>query len=277
MDRRITPFSGRVALESLRGQVEAASFTAGRPGLVAVPLVDLLARPDGPRDRQLLMGDAVTVIDIDGGHAFVQAAKDGYCGWLPVAALEEGAVAPTHWISAPASHLYPEPLVQARETASLSLGVRLTVLETGLGRQGRFARTNRGFVPMRHLRPIGDWLSDPVAVAETFLGTPYLWGGNSRAGIDCSGLAQAAMLATGRPWPGDADLQEQAGTPLPDGAPLRRGDMIFWAGHVALVVDGTRLIHANGRSMSVAHEETEACIARILAEGGGPVTRITRP
>lgn len=277
MDRRITPFSGRVALESLRGQVEAASFTAGRPALVAVPLADLLARPDGPRDRQVLMGDAVTVIDSDGGFVFVQAAKDGYCGWLSATALEEGAPAPTHWVSAPASHLYPEPLVQAREIAALTLGARLTVQETGLGKQGRFARTTRGFVPMRHLRAIGDWAEDPVSVAEAFLGTPYLWGGNSRAGIDCSGLAQAAMLAAGRPCPGDADLQERAGTALPEGAPLRRGDMIFWAGHVALVVDGTRLIHANGSTMSVAHEGTEACIARIKAEGGGPVTRINRP
>ena len=125
-----------------------------------------------------------------------------------------------------------------------------------------------GFVPWPHLRAVGDWLDDPVAVAEGLLGTPYLWGGNSRAGIDCSGLMQVAFAACGVTLPGDSDLQEAVGAEV-QGA-LRRGDLVFWKGHVALVVDEARLIHANGFTMSVAYEDTAACIARIAVEG--PVT-----
>ncbi len=123
-----------------------------------------------------------------------------------------------------------------------------------------------------HLRALGEWCQDPVAVAEMFLGTPYLWGGNSRDGIDCSGLVQAALLACGRDCPGDSDQQAGIGTELAEGDALRRGDLVFWKGHVAMVVDGDRLIHANGHSMSVAHEGIAACIERIAAAGGGPVT-----
>jgi hypothetical protein len=277
MDRRTTPANGRAALSHLQGQVQADRFTEGAPARVARPLVDLLARPQGARDRQLLLGDAVTVIDRDQGHAFVQAAKDGYCGWLAEDALTGEGPEPSHWVAAPASHLYSAPSVQAPEIACLTLGARLAVLEQGLGKEGRFLRTPQGFVPAAHLRPLGAWLADPVAVAELFLGTAYLWGGNSRSGIDCSGLAQAAFLACGRPCPGDADLQQALGAPLPEGAPLHRGDLLFWKGHIALVVDAERLIHANGHTMSVAYEGTEACIARILAQNGGPVTLRTRP
>jgi cell wall-associated NlpC family hydrolase len=277
MDRRITPFSGRVALMPLQGKVAAEAFVTGEVARVAQPLADLCASPQGARDRQVLLGDTVTVVERRGGQAFVQAAKDGYCGWLDEATLGPADPAPTHWVAAAASHLYPEPRVQARERAALTLGARLQVLETGLGKEGRFAATPFGFVPACHLRQIGDWAEDRVTVAEQFLGTPYLWGGNSRAGIDCSGLAQAAILATGQACPPDADLQEAVGEALAPDAPLRRGDLLFWAGHVALVVDEARLIHANGHSMSVAHEGIEACIARIAQQGGGPVTRRSRP
>lgn len=278
MDRRMTPFSGRVAHVSLRGQVQAATFTEGEAARVARPLADLLTRPGGARDRQLLLGDAVTVIDREGAHAFVRAAKDGYCGWLDAAVLETGGPEPTHWLRARASHLYSDAVVQAPELASLTLGVQVAVLETGLGKAGRFARTPHGFIPACHLARLEDRPRDAAAVAEQFLGTPYLWGGNSSAGIDCSGLAQAALLACGRACPGDADQQEEAvGRLLDPDEPLQRGDLIFWQGHVALAVDAGRLIHANGATMSVAYEDTAACIARIAAQGEGDVTSRRRP
>ena len=278
MDRRTTPFSGRVAHVSLRGRVEAQSFTEGEPAQVARPLADVLTRPGGARDRQLLLGDAVTVIDRDGAHAYVMAAKDGYCGWLEAATLDTGGPGPTHWVAVRASHLYSDAVVQAPELACLTLGVQLAVLETGLGKQGRFARTPHGFVPACHLRALADRPADHAGVAEMFLGTPYLWGGNSSAGIDCSGLAQAALLACGRACPGDADQQErQVGRALDPDEPLQRGDLIFWKGHVAIAVSPDRLIHANGATMSVAHEDTAACIARIAAQGEGGVTSRRRP
>lgn len=272
MDRRLTPFSGRVALESLRGTLDAPAFVVGEAAGVAVPLADLLAAPDSARDRQVLLGDAVTVVDRRDGWAFVQAAKDGYCGWLTDAALGP-ALAPTHWVAAPATHVYSAPKVQARETATLSITARVTVT----GESGAFAETPLGFVPRTHLRPLADRPTDPASVAESLLGTPYLWGGNSRAGMDCSGLVQLAFHACGMDCPADSDLQQAVGMALADHAPLRRGDLLFWKGHVALVLDAARLIHANGHSMSVAIEDTDACIARIAAQGGGPVTARRRP
>ncbi len=262
MDRRLTPANGRAALESLRGTVAAPRYVPGEAACVATPLADLCRAPDGPRDRQVLFGDAVTVIDRDAGWAFVQAAKDGYCGYLPETALG-AARAATHWVSAPSSHLYPEARVQAHQTAALPFGARLTVT----GTQGAFAETPEGFVPLAHLRPADAPMTDPVAVAALFLGTPYLWGGNSRAGIDCSGLVQAALLACGLPCPGDSDLQAGLGTELPEGADLRAGDLLFWKGHAAMVADPLRILHATGHAMATVYEDTGAAIARIALAG----------
>jgi cell wall-associated NlpC family hydrolase len=152
------------------------------------------------------------------------------------------------------------------------LGAQLAV--TAL--HGKWAETSSGFVPACHLLPLGTHLTDPVSVAESMAGAPYLWGGNSRAGIDCSGLAQVAHLACGISCAGDSDLQKIIGQEIAADAVLRRGDLLFWKGHVALIVDADRLIHANGHSMSVAYENTEACIARILAQEGRGVTHRRR-
>lgn len=269
MDRRLTPANGRAALESLRGIVDAPRYTAGEPASVIVPLTDLCASPGGPRDRQLLLGDAVTVIDREAGLAFVQSAKDGYCGHVAEAALGPAHRA-THRVAAPATHLYSEPRVQAREIASLSFGARLALS----GQTDRFAETPHGFVPLVHLAPADSLMPDPVDVAALFLGTPYLWGGNSRAGIDCSGLVQASLLACGIACPGDSDLQAQTvGVELDPDAPLRRGDLVFWKGHVAMVADAARLIHAYGHIMSTGYEGIDAAIARIAASGMPVLTR----
>lgn len=271
MDARLTPGNDRAALLTLRGKIETERFVAGEPAAVALPLVDLCDRPDGARDRQLLLGDAVTVIDRHLGWAFVQANKDGYCGYLPETALGSATI-PTHWVTAAATHLYPEPRVQARETASLSFGARVAVLDA----DARFARTAAGFVPAMHLAPLSFRFDDPAKVAALFLGTPYLWGGNSRGGIDCSGLVQAALLACGIACPGDSDLQQAVGTGVPATEALRRGDLMFWRGHVAIAQDDRHIIHATGHVMAVTVEETEAAIHRIAA-AGLPVIARRRP
>ncbi|MGR3760973.1 C40 family peptidase [Roseobacteraceae bacterium NS-SX3] len=238
------------------------------PRHVAVPVADLLRAPEGARDRQLLYGEAVTVRETRHGWAFVQAAKDGYEGYL-----NEELLAPlidaTHWVSAPATHAYAEADFKSKDLNTFSFGSRLRVR----GRVGRFAETEAGFVPAAHLLPLEARLEDPVAVAEGFLGTPYLWGGNSRFGIDCSGLVQAALLACGLPCPGDSGVQEaELGTQLPAGSPHERGDLLFWKGHVALVRDAASIIHANAHAMAVAIEPLQAAIERIAAQGDGPVT-----
>ena len=270
MDRRLTQATARVAHVSLRGRVAAPAYVEGQAMQVGVPLADLLASPNGPRDRQLWLGETFTVIDRDQGHAFGFAAKDGYCGWLSESALTIG-IAPTHWVASPATHLYTAPKVQAPNPQALPMHARLTVT----GQTGTWAETPLGLVPMAHLLPLGQRLTDPVAVAETFLHTPYLWGGNSRAGLDCSGLVQGAYLACGITLPADTDLIEPTLQAVND--PLQRGDLIFWKGHVALVVDDLRLIHANGHTMSVAYEDTAACIARIVRAEGLTPSSYRRP
>lgn len=274
MDRRLTAANARAALKPLRGQVDAPRFVAGEPARVAVPVADLLKAPEGARDRQVIWGEALTVIDRHAGWAFVQAAKDGYCGYLREDQLAEAETA-THWVSTPGTHLYDGPKVQHRDLAALSMGARLRVI----GTQGAWAETPQGFVPLVHLKPLGAHHDDPAAVAQMFLHAPYLWGGNARAGIDCSGLAQIAFHACGMALPGDSDLQAACGAAIPEGAAVQRNDLLFWKGHVAIALSDRRMIHATGAFMAVVEEEIPAAIARILAAGDGPVTarrRITR-
>jgi cell wall-associated NlpC family hydrolase len=265
MDRRTTPFSGRVALSTLKGEI-VAPFTDGEPALVKVPLANLLDAPNGARARQLLLGAAVTVIDRDQGHVFVRSDRDGYCGWLAEGEIGQGG-APTHWVVAPATHIYADPSVQAKELLALSLGSRLQLT----GSWGAWANTPFGFVSTRHIRPLDQFAPDPVTVAESLLGTPYLWGGNSRFGVDCSGLVQLALHAAGRDCPGDSDMQMQIGRALRPNEQLKRGDLVFWKGHVAIVVNAETLIHANGHTMAVSYEGISDAINRIAAGGGGLV------
>ncbi len=268
-DPRSTPANGRVAAARLKGQVTAERFTEGTPHRLLRPVTDLLRRPDGPRDRQVLLGEAVTLYEEADGWAFVELARDGYVGYLRAEALGPAEPAPTHRVCQAATHVYPAPDMKTPERMRLSLGALVQVTGTAKG----FAETPLGHVPARHLAPLDRPEADPVAVAERLLGTPYLWGGNSRDGIDCSGLVQAGCLACGIACPGDSDQQEAAlGRPLEADEPLRRGDLLFWKGHVAFVADETRILHANAHHMAVAFEDREAAIARIEAQGDGPVT-----
>ena len=261
-DRRLTLANDRIADAALRGTLEAPAYAVPERAEIAVPLADLLNAPGGARDRQLLLGDAFDVLERRDGFAFGRAAKDGYCGYLPEAAVRP-PVGVSHWVAAPASHLYDAPKVQARNLAALAFGSRVRVL----GQIGAFAETPDGFVPAQHLQPLGRWFDDPVEVAGLFLGVPYLWGGNSHAGIDCSGLVQVSHLGCGRACPADSDLQRAVGTAVGDNEPALRGDLIFWKGHVAMMVDADLMIHATGHAMAVVVEPAADAIARIAADG----------
>jgi hypothetical protein len=266
MDRRITPFSGRVAAESLRGSVAAEAYVTPVPRQIAGNPF-LLAEPGSARDRQCLAGDHFGLIETRGDWAYGQAARDDYCGWLPATALTD-PVTPTHRVNTRTTWLYPTSGVRPPALADLHFNARVL----HLGTEGRWDRVScggiEGFVPSAHLRPLGEPETDPVAVLKRFEGTPYVWAGNTGFGIDCSGLVQAALLACGIPCPGDSDLQEKAlGRRLGPDEALRARDLIFWKGHVAMLADDATLLHANGHAMCVAWEPVAEAIARIEAAG----------
>ena len=269
-DRRLTPATDRVALESLRGILDRPAYTKGTAMRLAAPLADLCRSPGGTRDRQVNQGADLTVIDRQDGWSFVQARADGYCGWLRDAVLGPDTDPITHRVSAPATHVYSGPDLKTPELRTLSIGARLSVV----GTEGSFARLAQGgWVPRQHIAD--QPAADPATVAATLIGTPYLWGGNSRAGIDCSGLVQASFSACAILCPGDSDMQRAA---FPEaGGEIRRNDLLFWPGHVALALDAERMIHANASTMNVVIEPIAAAIARIDAAGQGPFLGARRP
>ncbi len=270
MDRRLTPATDRIALESLRGVIERPAYTPGHPVRLTAPLADLRRAPDGPRDRQVNFGADLTLLDEQDGWSFVQAAMDGYCGWLQTDELGQSQAQITHRVHAPATHAYSEPNMKRREVMGLSLGARLSVAAV----QDGFARLAQGgWVPLQHISDQPE--ADPASVAEKLIGTPYLWGGNSRWGIDCSGLAQAALIGCAVACPGDSDMQEDAFPKVTDD--IRRNDLLFWPGHVAIALDAERMIHATAFAMAVIIEPIGAAIIRIDRAGQGPFLGARRP
>ena len=243
---------------------DPAKVTESVPREIAVPVCDLLRTPDGKRDRQLLMGASVTLLSAQDGWAYVQSTRDNYVGYLRADALC-APTCPSHRVAAPCTHIYSAPDLKSSEVMALSHQSRIAVT----GEAGSFMETALGFVPQVHLRPVADLDQDPATVATFYLGTDYLWGGNSRWGIDCSGLVQAALQSCGIACPGDSDLQQTLGQEA--AAPYQRNDLLFWKGHVALVSDPETMIHANAHAMAVTHEPIAAAIARISAAGDGPV------
>ncbi|MFS4438108.1 NlpC/P60 family protein [Paracoccaceae bacterium GXU_MW_L88] len=272
-DARLMPARPEVAAEHLRGEVEAARFDPGRAMRVAVPVLDLTRHPDpdGPLETQLLLGEGFTVYDIDRKQqlGWGQSATDDYVGWVPLACLDEPEVA-THKVTALATHVYEEPSMKTRPIAALPFMAELVVI----GEEGDFyAAKAGGFIPRQHLAPVTQMAADFVAECGRLLGVPYLWGGRSPWGIDCSALIQTGLRACGKAALRDTDMQEATlGTALPEDAPLERGDLIFWKGHIGVMEDAETLLHANAHHMAVAREPLAEAVSRIEARGDGPIT-----
>ncbi|WP_047460787.1 NlpC/P60 family protein [Rhizobium rhizogenes] len=267
LDRRLNAYRPDLAEASLRGQVEAERFVEGSKAQVVVPVVALRPQPDLARgiDTELLLGEDVTVFERKDGWAWVKAVSDGYVGYLPEDTIRQGLSAPTHVVVPQRTFLYPVPELRKPYTDVLSMGSRVRVTDTAEARGNHYVVLEDGTaIFAKHVQPIGyNDGGDYVEIAAKFMETPYLWGGRSGLGVDCSSLIQLALLMTGRAAPRDSDMQAAGlGEPITR-EELRRGDFVFWKGHAAVMEDPETIIHANGHTMTVARENFAAAVERI--------------
>jgi cell wall-associated NlpC family hydrolase len=275
LDPRVTPARPDLAARHLQGQVDAARFVDGTVREVRDESAPLRREPapDASLETEALKGERVTVYETnEEGWCWGQLARDGYVGWLPANALMEPGPPATHWVRVLRTLAFPGPSIRLPPLAGYSLGCRLAVLRT----EGPLAATPSGFVPARHLAPLDAHETDFVAIAERFVGVPYLWGGKTSLGIDCSGLVQVALHACGAPCPRDSDMQERALGEAVDVAGVRRGDLVFWKGHVAIVRDADTVVHAAAFHMMVVIEPIADVVRRVAGEGGGAIRAVKR-
>jgi cell wall-associated NlpC family hydrolase len=269
-DPRLTPARGDIAAKYLEGKVKADRFVEGQMFEVSEAIAPLRRAPSSDAElmTQALKGERVTIYDRNSeGWAWGQLNSDGYVGWLPDAALSKTVNVPTHKVTALRTFAFPGASIKLPPVETLPMEARITATRE----DGAFVVSREGwYLPRRHVGGLDDAESDFVAVAERFVGTPYLWGGKSSLGIDCSGLVQVSLNAAGIGCPRDSDMQQDGlGRALSPAEmkKLERGDLIFWKGHVAIARDADTIVHANAHHMATAIENTRDAIARIKAAG----------
>ena len=279
-DRRVTPARPDRAAAHLKGQIEAPLFVEGVRKIVFDGSADMRRQPypDAPLDTEALHGEIFIEYECDDeGWSWGQLERDSYVGFVPSKALTLDEAVPTHRVSVLRSFLYGGPSIKLPPMAALSLGSRVTIVDY----KDQFAITHRGHCLIAdHLVTIDHHEDDYVSIAERFIGIPYYWGGKTSVGLDCSGLIQIALDAIGQSAPRDSDMQEKQlgrALELDDSlSALKRGDLIFWKGHVGVMRDADTLLHASGHHMLVVSEQLREAVSRIAAKNAGPITSIKR-
>ncbi|TNE58029.1 MAG: peptidoglycan endopeptidase [Alphaproteobacteria bacterium] len=265
-DKRRTAARKDLAALDLKGQVTAERYAPAITHFVTAASAPMRRGPDvaSPIETEVLFGEVFNVYEIKQGWAWGQAGTDRYVGYVEISALVSGTPAPTHRLKALRSYLFPEPDLKSPPKALLSMGSTLAVD----GTEGRFSKTREGFIFSGHICPLGHVVEDWVSIAEAFMGTPYLWGGRTSLGLDCSALVQLALQQKGLEAPRDSDQQmDEVGDPVTV-EDLTRGDLVFWKGHVAIMVSPTDMVHANATAMAVSRDELSGFAAKIeTAEG----------
>ncbi len=280
LDRRLNAYRPDLADARLRGRVEAERFVDATPAQAVAGASPLRQAPDhGARmDTEILAGEPLWVFERANGWAWVQSHMDGYVGYTPEAAIGAETGAATHRVAALRSFVFPEPDLKAPPSDVLPQAAYVRVVGTA----EKFSEiATGGFVFTAHLEPPDAIAPDPVAEALRYLGVPYLWGGKTALGLDCSGLSQVVLVRCGVEAPRDADMQERAiETVVPfDGGrgDLRRGDLMFWPGHVGMMTAPDRIVHANATDMMVSVWDVDELIAHVRRIEGNGVTSVRRP
>ena len=267
MDPRLTPANEIVACSTLKGKINHSNFVEAKNYQVNVPFVDLLGSPDGKRNRQLIYGSKVKYFSAAKGWAFIQNTYDNYVGYVPESTIAS-ETQKTHMVTAPLAHVFMEPNIKSKNIEILPLAARVSgeVIENG------FLETELGWISVSQLKRKTELSKDPVEVSKLLQNAPYLWGGNTTLGIDCSGLIQISLLLCGIDCPGDSDQQMNTlGQNIDIGSPRKKGDIIFWKGHVAWALNERQILHANAYHMATVIEEANEAIERIKKQDNNSV------
>lgn len=276
-DPRLHAYRKDIADAALRGKVDSSRFVTPELRQVSVSIATVHAEPrmDAATVTEALLGEQVNVLEVKDGWAFVQLLMDSYVGYLPARCLTNQVMEPTHRIAVPSTLLYVKPDIRSNPVQHVYMNSLVSIIKL----EGEFARLrDHRFVWLKHLMPLETYWDDPATVAEAFVNAPYFWGGKSVVGLDCSGLVQLAWQACGFDCPRDADMMHEGfGKPLKRDRTLKltRNDLVFWNGHVGMMLDSVNLIHSNGHHMQVVVEPLSSAIARI-AHLYGPITGVSR-